>query len=257
MESPARRRAARIRRRRAGRDRLLQRQPRRLAERGRPRPDHLASRQPAGAGGCRQDVAGRVRDRAMTADRLSDSCAELARLLPAARTLMHVPAAAGTTAHGPPGSRPPWQSDAADAAMDAHEGLRRLEASMRQAVTGHHGRRRGGSDANTSAALDAIERLGAGLTADDAARAAVILDRWSRQVAVLPAVDTAEPWRRVPGASCPYCGTPMLRVQPRAGLVTCLRWGACSDADGNHPMGRMAVSGIDGSPQVIWNDGLV
>src|SRR5438045_1920291 len=193
----------------------------------------------------------------MTADRLSDSCAELARLLPAARALLALPAATGTTGRACPGSRPPWQPDAADAAMNAHEGLRRLEASMRQAVTGRHGRRRGGSDANTSAALAAIERLGAGLTADDAARAAVILDRWSRQVSMLSAVDTAEPWRRVAGAACPYCHAPMLRVQPRAGLVTCLRYGACRDADGDHPMGRMAVSGIDGSPRVVWNDGLV
>jgi hypothetical protein len=194
----------------------------------------------------------------MTADRLSDSCEQLARLLPAARALMHVPAATGTTGGSHPGSRPPWQPDAADAAMDAHEGLRRLEASVRAGVTGHHGPRRGGSDANTAAALTAIGRLGAALDESDAARAAAIVDRWSRQVAMLPAVDTAEPWRRVPGARCPYCGTAMLRVQPRAGLVTCLRYGACTgDSDGNHPMGRMAVSGIDGSAQVVWNDGLV
>lgn len=208
----------------------------------------------------------------MTADRLSDSCAELAALLPAARALLAVPAASGSAHGGHPGSRPPWQPDAADAAMDAHEGLRRLEASVRAEITGHHGPRRGGSDANTTAALDAIERLGYGLPPhvdeydEDGKRkpcncppcaTTAYLGRLIRQIQQLPAVDTAEAWRRVPGAACPYCGWAMLRVQPRAGLVTCLRWGACADSDGSHPMGRMTVSALDGTPCVSWNDGLV
>jgi hypothetical protein len=77
-----------------------------------------------------------------------------------------------------------------------------------------------------------------------------------RQIQELPAVDQAEPWRRLP-AQCPYCGFAMLRVRPRSGEVTCLRYGACTDADGQHPAGRLDVSRLTGEPIVQWNDGLV
>ena len=187
-------------------------------------------------------------------DSLAASCAAIAVLLPAARALMAAPDHDGATGGGKPGSRPPWNPAAASAAMDAHEGLRRLEASLRRDVTGHPGRRRGGSDANTAAALKAIEALGHAVTASAMAEAARILDRWSRQIQELPAVDEAEHAQKIP-APCPYCGFAMLRVYPREGRVTCLRKGACFDADGRHPVGTMEVGRL--GPQVRWNDGLV
>lgn len=191
----------------------------------------------------------------MTGD-LGEHCADLAAWLPAAIALIAEADADGTAGTGQPGSRPPWNGAAAAAVMDAHEGIRRLEASLRQAVAGHPGPRRGGSDANTMAALKAIEALGHGVTMADAAEAARILDRWSRAIRELPAVDEAEPWRRVP-AACPYCGFGMLRVAPRSGMVTCLRYGACQDSDGRHPSGRMDVSALTGDPVIQWQDGLV
>jgi hypothetical protein len=190
------------------------------------------------------------------ADDLTASCATIAKLLPVADALVTEPDTDGTSSGGKPGSSPPWNPAAASAAMDAHEGLRRLEASMRHAVTGHTGPRRGGSSANTMAAIVAIEALGQAVTTDAMARAARILDGWSRQIQELPAVDEAEPWRRVP-ARCPYCGFGMLRVAPRSGQVTCLRYGACRDSEGHHPVGRMDVSRLTGDPLIRWNDGLV
>jgi len=187
---------------------------------------------------------------------LGESCAAIATWLPVARALTAEPDISATTAHGQPASRPPWNPSAENAAMDAHEGLRRLEASLRLAVTGRPGARRGGSDANTAAAIAAIENLGQAVTVQAMAAAARILDRWSRQIQELPAIDEAEPWRRV-DAECPYCGCTMLRVRPRSGEVTCLRYGACADADGHHPIGRLDVSVLTGDPLIRWADGLV
>jgi hypothetical protein len=186
---------------------------------------------------------------------LADACALIAELLPEARALAAEPDTDGTAGRPQPASRPPWNSAAADAAMDAHEGLRRLEASLRHARLGHHGSRRGGSDDSTTAAIKAIEDLGTGVTAEAAARAAAILDRWSRAIQELPAIDTSEPWRRLGGAACPYCKHAMVYVQPRAGRVACLRGGVCLDAGGQPPRGRIET-GRSG-PQVRWDDGLV
>src|SRR5260370_4658902 len=60
-------------------------------------------------------------------------------------------------------SRTPGNLAAFNAETDAHELIRRLEASLRLAVAGHAGRARGGSDGNTAAALKAIKNLGAAL----------------------------------------------------------------------------------------------
>ena len=192
----------------------------------------------------------------MTDTRLAEACALIAECLPVALQLVTEPDADGTTGTGQPSSRPPWNQAAASAAMDAHEGLRRLEASLRLAVTGHTGPRRGGSDASTAAAIAAIEALGNGVTAHAMAQAAKILDKWSRQIQELPAVDQAEPWRRI-AATCPYCKFDMLRVRPRSGEVTCLRYGACRDMDGRHPAGHLDASRLTGDWGIRWNDGLV
>jgi hypothetical protein len=192
----------------------------------------------------------------VTADSLAASCADLARWLPAATVLTRHPDTDGSTGSGQPGSRPPWNTAAANAVTDAAEGVRRLEASLRRDVTGRPGRRRGGSDANTAAALKAIENLGRHPEAD-AYTAYRCLQRWTRAIQQLPAVDEAEPWRRVP-AKCPYCGFAMLRIQARLGRVACLRGGgACTDGDGRPPVGQLDVSQLTGDPLIRWADGLV
>jgi hypothetical protein len=189
---------------------------------------------------------------------ISEQCADLRRLLPAAAAVLAEPDADGTASRGGvPGTRPPWNAAAASALLDAHEGVRRLEASMRRDVTGHTGPKRGGSDANTIAAIKAIEALAHAVGDDAAADAGRILERWSRRIRELPAVDESQPWRKMPGVQCPYCGFPMLWVQARAGRVACLRGGACLDGDGRHPIGRLDVSRLTGDPLIQWADGLV
>jgi hypothetical protein len=154
------------------------------------------------------------------------------------------------------GSAPPWNAAAANAALGAHQLARRLEASLRFAVTGHCGPRRGGSDANTAAAIAAITRLAEAVSDDSAALAARLMDQATAAVDRLPAVDTAQVWRRV-AAPCPYCGFGMLRYAPRPGVVTCLRFGVCFDSDGRHPQGQLGVNGVTGDGLVAWSDGLV
>jgi hypothetical protein len=189
--------------------------------------------------------------------RLDDACAAMTACYAEARALTAQPDNDGPAASsGQPASRPPWNQAAAAAAMDPHEGLRRLEAAMRLAVTGHPGPRRGGSDANTYHAIAAIQNLGHAVTAQAAAQAARILDRWTQAIQQLPAIDQAEPWHRI-HAPCPYCGHAMLRVRHRSGDITCLRYGACHDRDGHHPAGRLDVSQLNGTPVIRWNDGLV
>lgn len=189
-------------------------------------------------------------------DGLTASCADLAAWLPIAQALITEPDADGTTGGGQPGTRPPWNPGAANAVMDPHEGVRRLEATMRLEVTGHTGPRRGGSDANTMAAIKAVEALANAVSDTTIARANAHLTTWVRRILELAAVDKSEPWRRIP-AECPYCHFQMLRVAPRAGTLTCLRYGACSDNDGRHPIGHVYVSQLTGDPKVHWNDGLV
>jgi len=189
---------------------------------------------------------------------LPEACADLAGWLPAAAALLAEPDAGDTTAGGGPAtaSRPPWNSEVAAALYDAHEGVRRLEASLRLAVTGRAGRRRGGSDGNTLAALDAIGSLGEAVGTGAASVAARLLGRWTTAWEQLPAVDLTETPRKVT-ARCPYCDFPMMRVFPRSGRVTCLRFGNCEDSDGNHPVGHLRASRLDGSACVEWADGLV
>ena len=188
---------------------------------------------------------------------LAEACAAIAALLPEAFALAAEPDTDGAAGTGQPDSRPPWNQAAAAAAMDAHEGLRRLEAAMHLDVFGKLPARRGGADDATAEAIKAIENLGHAVTAHAMAQAARILDRWSRQIQELPAIDEAEPWRRVEGVTCPYCQHPMLRVRPRQGVVTCLRHGACRDENGRHPVGHIDIGQLAGAPVVRWNDGLV
>ena len=205
-------------------------------------------------------------------DSLAAACDSLARWLPAAGILTRHPDTDGSAGSGQPGSRPPWNSAAANAVLDPHEGVRRLEAYLRLQVTGHPGPKRGGSDANTMAALKAVENLAYGLPVnhDDVTdedgrrkpcqcphcRAVRFLERWTRPICELPAIDQSEPWLRVQGTTCPYCTIGTLRLQRRAGRVTCSRYGACTDTDGSHPAGFVQHS-VSGDPIVAWNDGFI
>lgn len=177
-------------------------------------------------------------------------------------------------------SRPPWNAVNANALLEAHQLVRRLEASLRIVVLGHAGHARGGSDANTLEAIRAISRMataasvihtgepvtrrepdGRKLTA--AELAARILDRMTRLIGQLPAVDEVPRWDKIRAGPdglpprCPNCGTFSLRVAVQSGIVACFMPN-CVDLDGNRPpQARLDMSKLNGEPVLAWADGTV
>jgi hypothetical protein len=177
---------------------------------------------------------------------------------------------------GVPAARLPGNVAALAAELDAHRFVRQLEASLRLAVAGHAGRARGGSDNNTREALAAIARMSTAAeeiktrhkTADGrnitaAALAAKLLDRMTRVIGQLPAVDEFPRWERIrPGPGglpprCPNCVTFSLRVAVQSGAVICVFPG-CKDLDGNSPpQARLELSRLNSEPVLAWKDGTV
>ncbi|TDD55828.1 hypothetical protein E1286_03540 [Nonomuraea terrae] len=104
-----------------------------------------------------------------------------------------------------------------------HSGVRELEADLRYHVTGHTGAGRGGSDANTTAALDSIVRLVHGVDDDTARDARGPLGRWIEQTRQVRDIGESEKWIpiHVPRGQLPpeclYRGTYSLRVAQESG----------------------------------------
>ena len=183
---------------------------------------------------------------------LADALADVTTWLPRAAALTAHPDTTPASPGGKPGSRPPWNQAASNALWDALAVIAETRAMFAWLV---HGRLVPAYPyAATGAALDAIGRLGHAVPPDRVRQAVRELHSAVQAVMMLPAVDEAERPQKVT-AACPYCGASMLRVFPRSGQVTCLRFGACFDADGRHPAGTMEVGRL--GAQVVWNDGLV
>jgi hypothetical protein len=187
-------------------------------------------------------------------------------------------------AHGPSATiassaapEPPWNAAAAYAYTDGAEIARRLETSLLNQTAGPRPRpRRGGSDANTRAALEAIVRLSVALSPADAGRVTRILLRTAAETQALPAVDEVTRWvqiRATPGQRppvCPYCGTFSLRLAENGFVVMCFGWQPsttgedgqrvrrpCTDREGRRPVARLELSRINGDPVLVFADGLV
>lgn len=169
------------------------------------------------------------------------------------------PAAVGSR-HKVTGSPAPWHADAAAVLLTVHEGARRLEASLRQDVSGRLGERRGASGQNTRAALRSIVRLAEALDDDQVAVAARIVGRWVTSARQLRDVDQADRWEplpRRPGAlppACEYCATYSLRWNRRSGEVRCCNT-ECVDGDGMRPTARMEIGRFTGRAALVWRDG--
>lgn len=200
---------------------------------------------------------------ATAVDRLRDLLQQLAALLPDPVGDPTV----GTTAHRKhvAGSPAPWHAEAGAALMTIHEGVRRLEASMRLGVTGHTGQHRGGSDGNTLRAMHNITRLAYGVSDQGARRAARHLTKWADRAATIRDIDQEPRWDPLLTAStsrtgvklppvCPYCRTLSLRIARAASTVRCFN-PRCRDSAGNHPSG--VISETDGThrPMIVWADG--
>jgi hypothetical protein len=195
---------------------------------------------------------------------VDDAARQLARGISAAEALIRYPDQQGKAITGSSAkSAAPWNALAADALMTAHEGARRLEASLRVQVTGKPGTRRGSSPAHTAAALVAIVRLAEALDHRDAARAARILARWARSIELLPGLDEAVRWvpiRLDPDAptppKCRYCQRFTLRLAEGRFVVACLNPGCPGDDNGERPVARLELTELHG-PALVWSDGAI
>jgi hypothetical protein len=195
------------------------------------------------------------------ADLAREACTLLAGYLPVLERLLAEPvsapgAAAGMTPRAADAPEP-WDGQAARALMDAHEGVRRLEAGIHYGLNGHPGLRRGGSAGNTREALKAIPKLAAGLDRDGEAAVVRILERWITEARSLPAIDEARQWRPLPSRACPYCGCWFLRgdMDARPVIITCFVPG-CADGNGLRPAATMGTD-EHGRPVLAWADGRV
>jgi len=193
----------------------------------------------------------------LLSDELAAACEELGSWLAIAETLIGEPdIIPSTRSSGKPSSHPPWNAAVAYAITDAHAGIREIEREFRIEVTGRH-RWRGGSDANTTTAMEAITAMSSAVPRALAQRAARSLIHWANQIRMLPAVDDKERWEKIRAGPdglpprCPYCKTFSLRVSMTRGLVACWMTG-CEDGDGRQPQARMDINRIDGTPVLAW-----
>jgi hypothetical protein len=155
-----------------------------------------------------------------------------------------------------PGSRPPWNVQAAVVAMDVHHGSRELEQDMRYSVTGTM-RPRGDSDANTVAALNSVLSLAPAAGYGQQCSALRKITGWTWRARVV--LGEAEPLQRIPVEKghpeprCPFCKFATLRVRPAAGQVLCVNPEDVDD-DGNRRVAVIEIGGHFGEPLFIWND---
>jgi hypothetical protein len=153
------------------------------------------------------------------ADLVRDNCVQLRLLHPRLEyAITQASSGDGDSMAPRPADAPfPGNAEAFGVLMVIIEKVPRLEASLRQAVAGHPGLRRGGSTGNFFDALGDIPGLAAGLKdADDEAAAGRILEWLVKLAQQVQAIDEAERWRPVPSRPCPYCRCFFLRVQEDA-----------------------------------------
>lgn len=155
---------------------------------------------------------------------LAEACTDLIAWLPHAQALIAEPDTQPTAGRTQPGSKPPWNSQAANIRLDIHAGARELEQNLRYRVSGTL-TERGGSDTNTVLALEAAARLAEAVDHAIADAAARLVAGWITVMMQLPAIDLEDPPRRLP-AQCPRCDRGMLRAFMRDGRVACLGCGA-------------------------------
>ena len=153
-------------------------------------------------------------------------------------------------------AQPPWYAPVANAILDLHADVRRLEKVLRT-DQGLPQRPRGGSSANTIAAIEALCALSE--AADDfAVRVALqALNSWCRRASIALSI-TEAPKRipREPGQPeplCPVCKRRSLRLFPLEEKVKCFD-PECKDPEGRRPEAAMTYSRVVGDYILVWMD---
>jgi hypothetical protein len=114
----------------------------------------------------------------------------------------------------PPGSKPPWDPQAADAYTTIHAAARDMEAELGSYVLGFYRRRVAGSDGNTRMALRRVVMFAEheAVPETEVRRVALLLGRLVRQVQSLPAIDLAPAPPATLRPPCPHCGQGSLQA---------------------------------------------
>jgi len=180
-----------------------------------------------------------------------------------------------------PHSKEPWNIHVAQTVYGISVAARRLEAVTRMQVSGSV-LERGGADACTDSAIEALSALSAAVPSKDAQEIDRALSGWTASVLRLKDIDERVIWLpirtqtkcpndgarleygtcpecgwRAHPPKCPYCQTMHLRRADRAFVVMCFYPG-CEDRDGTSPpFARLDISDVTGRAILAWADGLV
>ena len=118
------------------------------------------------------------------------------------------------------------------------------------------------SPEHTEAVLEALPKLAAGLTKDEADLAEEILSGWVSEARSVHGIDENPRWRHLPrqgsgdGAlppQCPYCRLFYLLYDPDAKIIVCSVPG-CEDANGDPPVASVTTD-ASGRPMLEYHDG--
>jgi hypothetical protein len=197
------------------------------------------------------------------AHRLTTAITDIIRHLPTVAALLpepHGKPRLGTIGRHAPESSEPWQGEAAGVYWTIHFGARALEDDIREALgLNPLEPARGGSDANTHAALNAVTAAAPTLTPDVLYAARRRAEQWATAIDQLTDIDLADVWvpvPRQPGAlppACPYCTLYTLKMTVRREIVRCFN-PPCRDGDGRPPKARMERGRYTGDGMLVFTD---
>lgn len=156
-------------------------------------------------------------------------------------------------------SQPPWNAPVAHLVLELHALARYLENDLRD-LAGMSWLTRGGDDANTVFALEALVNLAEAVEEGWLLEPTRQLDGWcARSLVVLGDRDLPQRLPRnvgQPEARCPYCICLTLRFWSSRGEVRCVN-PACRDGDDRRPVARMEYSVVSRDWVLAWRDGSV
>lgn len=151
----------------------------------------------------------------------------------------------------------PWHSNAAMLVTELDAEIRRLEAHLKEAVSGALTGRRGGSPRNTQYALKSVANLVHSPAVGDETVLGVLntIDRWVRRADAVFSPENGlhhiprEPGR--PEVPCPHCRHRTMRWQPAIGIAVCVN-PVCFTEDGVRPRWQMRFTFTDDGLLFTW-----
>lgn len=150
-----------------------------------------------------------------------------------------------------------WHTSAAMMVTELDAEIRRLEAHLKETVSGVLTGRRGGSARNTRYALKSVANLVHAPAVGDDMVLGVLnsIDRWVRRAdAVLTPENGLHHIPREPGDAeikCPYCAFRTMRWQPATGIAVCVNPN-CVNEKGVRPRWQMELAFADERLHVTW-----